>query len=179
MLAENRPIGIRAAQEKARCEREDSLMPSHLDEQSLVRANAQFWEQMLGMQMDTVPFAEDLCVDIGHILVSVDILGTWNGRIEVRMARNLADMATAAMLMQPVEAVVEADTLDATREIVNMIAGLLKSSLPQPCSMAVPESAIATERLCSVLHGENTLTVAFRHEVGGLLVRVREEKPAS
>jgi hypothetical protein len=35
-------------------------MPSHLDEQSLVRANAQFWEQMLGMQMDTVPFAEDL-----------------------------------------------------------------------------------------------------------------------
>jgi hypothetical protein len=61
-------------------------------------------------------------VDIGHILVSVDILGTWNGRIEVRIARNLADMATAAMLMQPVEAVVEADTLDATREIVNMIA---------------------------------------------------------
>ena len=88
-------------------------------------------------------------------------------------------MATAAMLMQPVEAVVEADTLDATREIVNMIGGLLKSSLPQPCSMTVPESAIATERLCSVLHGENTLTVAFRHEAGGLLVRVREEQAAS
>ena len=179
MHDENCPIGIRAAPEEASCEREDSLMPSHLDEQSLVRANAQFWEQMLGMQMDTVPFAEDLCVDIGHILVSVDILGMWKGRIEVRMARNLADMATAAMLMQPVEAVVEADTLDATREIVNMIGGLLKSALPQPCSMTVPESAIAAERLCSVLHGENTLTVAFRHEAGGLLVRVREEQAAS
>ena len=102
-------------------------MPSHLDEQSLVRANAQFWEQMLGMQMDTVPFAEEFCVDPGHVLVSVGLFGNWNGRIEVRMARNLADMATAAMLMQPVEAVVEADTLDATREIVNMIGGLLKS----------------------------------------------------
>ena len=54
--------------------------------------------------------------------MSVGLFGNWNGRIEVRMARNLADMATAAMLMQPVEAVVEADTLDATREIVNMIA---------------------------------------------------------
>ncbi|MDR3752677.1 MAG: chemotaxis protein CheX [Terracidiphilus sp.] len=154
-------------------------MPSRLDEQSLVRANAQFWEQMLGMQMDTVPFAEEFCVDPGHVLVSVGLFGNWNGRIEVRMARNLADMATAAMLMQPVEAVVEADTLDATREIVNMIGGLLKSALPQPCSMTVPESAIATDRLCSVLHGENTLTVAFRHEAGGLLVRVREEVAAS
>ena len=179
MLDEIGPIGIREALEKASCEHEDSLMPSHLDEESLVRANAQFWEQMLGMQMDTVPFAEEFCVDPGHVLVSVGLFGNWNGRIEVRMARNLADMATAAMLMQPVEAVVEADTLDATREIVNMIGGLLKSALPQPCSMTVPESAIATERLCSVLHGENTLTVAFRHEAGGLLVRVREEEAAS
>ena len=151
-------------------------MLSHLDEESLVRANAQFWEQMLGMQMDTVPFAEEFCVDAGHVLVSVGLFGKWNGRIEVQMAMGLANAATAAMLMQPLEAVVEADTLDATREVVNMIAGLLKSSLPQPCSMTVPESAIATEMLCSVLHGENMLAVAFRHEVGGLVVRVREEK---
>ena len=154
-------------------------MPPHLDEQSLVRANAQFWEQMLGMQMDTIPFAEEFCVDAGHVLVSVGLFGKWNGRIELRMAMDLATAATAAMLMQPLEAVVEADTLDATREIVNMIGGLLKSSLPQPCSMTVPESAIATERLCSLQHGENTLTVAFRHAVGGLLVRVREEKAGS
>jgi chemotaxis protein CheX len=179
MPAGNGPIGITQAQEKAGCEHEDSLMRTHLDEESLVRANAQFWEQMLGMQMDTVPFTEDFCVGIGHVLVSVDLLGMWKGRIEVRMARNLADTATAAMLMQSLEAVVEADTLDATREIVNMIAGLLKSSLPQPCSMTVPESAIATEKLCSLLQGENTLTVAFQHETGGLLVRVREEQAPS
>jgi hypothetical protein len=59
-----------------------------------------------------------------------------------------------------------------------MIAGLLKSSLPQPCSMTVPESAIVTEMLCSRLHAKNTLTVAFRHATGGLLVRVREEENA-
>ena len=49
-------------------------MRTHLDEQSLVRANAQFWEQMLGMQMDTVPFAEEFCVDVtklGGLLVRV------------------------------------------------------------------------------------------------------------
>jgi chemotaxis protein CheX len=151
-------------------------MQAHLDEESLVRANAQFWKQMLGMQMEAVPFAEGFCVGAGHVLVSVDLSGMWNGRIEVRMAKDLANAATAAMLMQPVDAVGEADTLDATREIVNMIAGLLKSSLPQPCSMTVPESAIATEMLCSRLHADHTLTVAFRHAIGGLLVRVREEE---
>ena len=149
-------------------------MQTHIDEESLVRANAQFWEQMLGMQMETVPFAEDYCVDAGHVLVSVGLWGTWNGRVEVRLEKDLAHAATAAMLMQPVDTVCEADTLDATREIVNMIAGILKSSLP-PCSMTVPESAIVTERLCSRLHAGNTLTVAFRHEIGGLLVRVGEE----
>lgn len=154
-------------------------MRTHLNEESLVRANAQFWEQMLGMQMDTVPFAEEFIVDAGHVLVSVGFFGMWNGRIEVRMARDLADAATAAMLMQPPGAMSEADTLDATREIVNMLAGLLKSSLPQPCSMTVPESAIATEKLCSGLPGENTLMVAFRHETGGLLVRVQQEQAAS
>jgi chemotaxis protein CheX len=153
-------------------------MQAHLDEQSLVRANAQFWEQMLGMRMETVPFAEEYCVGAGHVLVSVDLSGMWNGRIEVRMAKDLAQAATAAMLMQPVDTVGEADTLDATREIANMIAGILKSSLPQPCSMTIPESAVATEGLCSRLHEGNTLTVAFRHAIGGLLVRVRKGKRA-
>jgi len=149
-------------------------MQTHLDEESLVRANAQFWEQMLGMRMETVPSAEDFCVGAGHVLVSVNLSGEWNGRIEVRMAKELAQATTAAMLMQPVETVGEADTLDTTREVVNMVAGILKASLP-PSSMTVPESAIANEQLCSRMHGENTLTVAFRHEIGGLLVRVREE----
>ena len=151
-------------------------MQTHLDEESLVRANAQFWEQMLGMQMETIPAAENFCVDAGHVLVSVDLSGEWNGRIEVRLAKELAQATTAAMLMQPVETVAEADTLDATREVVNMIAGILKSALPQPCSMTVPESAIATETLCSVLDVGNTLTVAFRHAMGGLLVRVEERE---
>jgi chemotaxis protein CheX len=149
-------------------------MQQHLSAESLIRANTQFWEQMLGMHMEPVPPSEEFCVDAGHVLVSVDLSGMWNGRIEVRLAKDLANAATAAMLMQPLDSVGEADTLDATREIVNMIAGLLKSSLPQPCTMTIPESVMAAETLCALLHGESTLTVAFRHASGGLLVRVRE-----
>ena len=50
--------------------------------------------------------------------------------IEVRIDERLEYRATAAMLMQPIETVGEADTLDAIKEIANMIAGSIKSSLP-------------------------------------------------
>jgi hypothetical protein len=80
------------------------------------------------------------------------------------------------MLMQPLEAVSAADALDAIRQIANMIAGVLKSSLPRPCAMALPKSTVATEGLCTSPCRENTLVVAFRHTAGGLVVRVWEEE---
>lgn len=154
-------------------------MSTHIDEESMVRANAQFWEQMLGMQMETIPSSEEFCVDAGHVIVSVNMHGEWNGRIEVRLAKDLAWATTAAMLMQPVDSVSKEDTLDATKEVVNMIAGILKSALPQPLSMTVPESAFAAEQLCARLHAGTSLTVAFRNGIGGLLVRVQENEAAS
>src|SRR5208283_6161004 len=119
-------------------------MRARLDEQSVMKANSQFWEQMLVMTLDSMLIAEQFCVGAGHLLGSVNLSGEWKGRIEVRMARGLAYEATAAMMMQPIDTVVEADALDAVREIANMIAGAIKSSLPRPCSMAVPESAVET-----------------------------------
>lgn len=78
--------------------------------------------------------------------------------------------------MQPLEAVSAADALDAIREIANMIGGVIKSSLPQPCSMALPESEVANEGHCTGKRAENTLAVAFRHNAGGLVVRLWEEE---
>jgi hypothetical protein len=80
------------------------------------------------------------------------------------------------MLMQPVETVGPADMLDATREIANMIAGVIKSSLPRPCTMTVPESIIEPERVCESQRTEDTLAVGFRHTDGDLMVRVSEHE---
>ena len=117
-------------------------MRARLDEECVIKANSQFWEQMLAMTLDQTLVAEEFCVAAGHIRGSVDLSGEWKGRIEVRMASGLAYQATAAMMMQPIDTVGEADALDAAREIANMIAGTIKSSLPRPCSMAVPESVV-------------------------------------
>ncbi len=101
-----------------------------------------------GHDSGSLPATGEFCVGAGHVLGSVNLGGVWKGRIEVRMAEGLAYQATAAMMMQPLETVAEADALDATKEIANMIAGTIKSSLPRPCTMTVPESAVEAEGFC-------------------------------
>lgn len=151
-------------------------MRAQLDEESVIKANAQFWEQMLAMRLDPVPILTEFCVGAGHLLASVRLSGVWTGLIEVRLAEGLAYSAAASMLMQPVETVAEADMLDATREIANMIAGAIKSSLPRPCSMTVPESTVEAGGFCDLQRTEDTLAVAFRHADGDLMVRVWEQR---
>jgi len=104
-------------------------MQARLDEQSVIQANSQFWEQMLAMKLDALPGAEQPRLSAAHLSGSVALSGAWTGVIEVRLASGLAFQATAAMMMQTLDSVVEADALDAIREIANMIAGTIKSSL--------------------------------------------------
>jgi hypothetical protein len=56
-----------------------------------------------------------------------------------------------------------------------MIGGVIKSSLPTPCAMTLPESAMITGRPCCEPQKDDTLAVAFHHEAGGLVVQVWEE----
>lgn len=150
-------------------------MRAQIDEAAVINANAQFWEQMLAMRLEHMPTVGEFCVGAGHILACVQLNGVWTGRVEVRLAGELATAATAAMMMQPAETVSEADTLDATKEIANMIAGTLKSSLPRPCSMTIPESSIEAACFCGPPETDDTILVAFRHETGDLMVRVWEQ----
>ena len=151
-------------------------MWAQLNEECVMKANAHFWEQMLSMKLERTLFPEQFCVAAGHMVGRVTLSGEWQGRIEVRMAGGLAYEATAAMMMQPLDTVLEADALDATKEIANMIAGAIKSSLPRPCSMTVPESAVENECFCGEARRQDTLVVAFHHPAGDLMVRVWERE---
>jgi CheY-specific phosphatase CheX len=136
-------------------------MKAQLVQQFVVNASAQFWEQMLAMKLDVMSCAEDFHASAGHMFGAVALTGVWKGRIEVRMAGGLAYHAAAAMMMQDEDTLVEADVLDATKEIANMLAGTIKSSLPRPCSMTVPESAVAQESFYGPAVTDNALVVSF------------------
>jgi CheY-specific phosphatase CheX len=153
-------------------------MQAQVDTNSVIKANNQFWEQMLAMSVDPLPGLDGIVIGERHLLSWVGLHGAWNGRIEVRMTSPLALTATAAMMMSPPEAVGEADTLDAAKEIANMIAGVIKSSLPRPCSMSVPESQVDPAVYADPPQTDDTLTVAFRHESGDMMVRIVEQQAA-
>jgi chemotaxis protein CheX len=150
-------------------------MRAILDEQNVIKANDQFWEQMLAMKLETISDSEHLSACSKHMRGSVGIKGAWEGCIEVRMECGLAYEAAAAMMMQPVETVAELDVADALKEIANMIGGILKSALPRPTSMNVPEFAMEAEGF-SIPYGarEGCLAVAFQHVSGAMMVRVVE-----
>jgi hypothetical protein len=150
-------------------------MKVYLDEESVIKANAQFWEQMLTMKLETAPPSNSICMETEHMVGVVLLDGVWKGRIEVRIGLQLAYEATAAMMMQARETVQSGDVLDAIKEIANMLAGTIKSSLPRPCSMSVPESTMEAAGICFAPRTDDSLSVGFSHAFGGLLVRIREQ----
>jgi len=60
-----------------------------------------------------------------------------------------------------------------------MIAGVIKSSLPIPCSMTVPDSVFETGDHCQVRCTEDTLAVAFQHADGAMMVSIWEQECAA
>jgi len=129
---------------------------------------------MLDMHIEPLPAPADFCAAAGHLFGTVHLSGVWEGEIEVRLAEGLAYEATAAMMMQGLGSVREADALDAIKEIANMIAGAIKSALPRPCAMAVPRSAVASQPFRAGPSTENSIAVGFRHPAGQMLVLVLE-----
>ncbi len=154
-------------------------MQIEVDERAIIQASAQFWEQMLTMKLDPMTTPDEFCLSAGHVLALVNLSGAWTGSIEIRMDEGLARRATAAMLMQPVETVQEADALDAAGEIANMIAGGIKSSLPRPCAMTVPEASIASERYCGQMRNRHSVAVAFYEAAGEMMVSVLMAIPSA
>ena len=145
-----------------------------LPRELIIKANAQFWEQMVAMRLEPVQPGETSCSEPGDVLSSVGLSGAWCGQVDVRMERGLAVAATAAMLLQEAGSVTDADMLDAAREIANMIAGVLKVSLPKPCAMSLPHAEVARDggEICS--QWSDAREVGFHHEAGEMVVRVLE-----
>ena len=142
-------------------------------EVQIEQANSLFWSQMLGVEMRRAVSAHSEWREDAHVAGWCVLSGAWSGRIEVRMTHGLAMMATSMMLALPEEHVRETDVMDATKEIANMIVGTIKSTLPRPCSMTVPEASAASG--AETLRAATGRSARFCHEQGELIVRLIEE----
>ena len=146
-------------------------MNAPVTESQIEQANSQFWGQMLGVEMRLVAQEAADWMEASHVAGWCQLSGAWSGHIEVRMTHGLATMATSAMLALPEHSVQETDVMDAVKEIANMIAGTIKSTLPRPCSMTVPEAAVHAE----VEPDFAACSAQFQHDSGQLMVRLVEK----
>lgn len=90
----------------------------------------------------------------------VHIDGAWHGAVMLRCPVPLAVALAAAMFQGDTEPSFD-DVRDALGELTNMIAGNLKSLLPQPCVISLPAVARGTDYDIGVLGTAVVATVPF------------------
>lgn len=93
------------------------------------------WISVLNMEIQAdsqQPIPESLSA-------SVDISGGWEGKILLEGSPNFARRAAAVMFDMPSEDVSLNEMIDAVAELANMVGGNLKSILPGPSTLSLPE----------------------------------------
>jgi chemotaxis protein CheY-P-specific phosphatase CheC len=69
--------------------------------------------------------------------------GAWEGKFAVCISAALARALGAQMWGLPADGISDEMSLDAVRELVNIMAGSVKALLPQPTDMSIPENIVA------------------------------------
>ena len=117
-------------------------MWAQIDTQSIIKANSQFWEQMLAMTLDPSDSPMEFPAAVGHVWGCVELAGNWKGRIEVRMTQGLAYQATAAMMM--LSPALVTTTTGLPRTITQALAGApatITRAPPPPAQRPRPEAS--------------------------------------
>lgn len=112
-----------------------------------------------------------------ELVGSVRVSGAWQGAVDLALSAPTARLAAAAMLALPDEELDDQDVRDAVGELANIVGGNVKSLLPAPTTLSLPE-------LVPGRHGPPALGVRLLAEatLGGvgvpIVARVWEGAPA-
>jgi chemotaxis protein CheX len=110
---------------------------AELDADALYEIVARSWAVYLG-RPDGEPLPRIADPGPLDVVASISLTGAWDGHVIISSSETAATAIAAAMLEVEPEDVVEADIIDATSELVNVVGGNVKSTLPQPCQLSLP-----------------------------------------
>lgn len=117
------------------------------------------WTTQLGLALEADD-ASRVRADLDEreaVLTVVRFRGGFEGALAQRCSRRLSELAAAAAFSPAEPAIGPAEHRDTLAELAHMTAGNLKSLLPSPCEVSLPETA-ATE----APRGEVIAEVGFR-----------------
>lgn len=108
--------------------------------EDLVEITADVWSAFLLAEDDRplLPTAAGAPAE-DAVHATVEVTGSWTGRIDLVLDGPSADRATRTLLRLDAESpVTPGDVLDAVGELANMVGGNVKSLAPAPSSLGLP-----------------------------------------
>ncbi|GAA2635536.1 hypothetical protein GCM10010399_80370 [Dactylosporangium fulvum] len=128
----------------------------------------QVWTAYLGTTPETRATRKEAGAE-PDVTASVGIAGAWLGHVVLRCSGNAATGVAAAMLELDPATVKADDVRDATGELMNIVTGNVKSLLPQPSHVSLPQVVLGradvqwpgADRVCGITVGwdEHVVTV--------------------
>jgi chemotaxis protein CheX len=112
------------------------------------------------------PLADEDGSDPLPVLARVSVTGTWNGEVVVECSTPLARLVSSHLLLVAVDDLDDEDVRDVVGELVNVIGGNVKSVMPGPSTMSLPQS---------LLDGEHVRGSADRGPAAAVRLAWREE----
>jgi chemotaxis protein CheX len=103
----------------------------------------------------------------------VKISGPWRGEVSLAVLSETARELTSVMMQLPADEVSTDDTVDALCELVNMIGGQVKGTLPTGCTMSLPLIRMMREAQVRPEAGDDLSTRSFVWEGHPLRVTIR------
>lgn len=132
-------------------------------ETEIYRLTAATWSSMLGLQVERAAqrpsFAEGFCTG------SIEFSGAWEGVLNLDFSQSLARSVAAVLFGSDPQEAGEKEVRDAVGELTNLVAGAVKSLLPEPSYLALP----------IVTQGLDTIDYRLRLSDGDLLAEVTLE----
>ena len=120
-----------------------AVLPSVEDMHALV---ADVWTSFLGADADSIELvSSELNPDIpsrGCVIASVSTTGAWNGHLVISVPSECAELIARAMFGDEDGEIPSADIVDAVGEVSNILAGNVKSALPEPSALSLPQVII-------------------------------------
>ena len=116
------------------------MFERRLIERLLRDVTQQLWGGMLDLDVvEACPLPRDRAERLSEMKGSVLISGAWQGEVSMQMSTALGERLARAMFCLPTDEQPDpAMVHDCLREVVNITAGNLKTTFPEPSILAIP-----------------------------------------
>ncbi len=112
----------------------------------------------------------------GYVVSSVQIVGDWQGAVQLDIDLALARQACANLVGLSPDDLSAQDIRDAAGELANMAAGSVKALCSPTSRLSLPNVAMGTDFEFSVSQGTVVQRGSFTHSSGALTVSVIEKQ---